>query len=81
MDKLHEYGGRIIMIDGRRVVEMRDPNDNARTRYQYRLSTNGALEARRNDGPWETRTATELAELRRQRGQYHPILDELGLAS
>lgn len=88
-ERVRRYGGRLIQVDGRRVVEMRDPNDNARRRFQYRAALGGGLEARvlRADGqpfddsgsPWERRSAAELAEMRAQRGEYHPILDPLGL--
>jgi len=85
MAKLHEYGGRIVTVDGQRTVEMRDSNDNARTRYQYRRSSDGGLERRRLTSAggtldeWTAYTADELAQLRSQRGQFHPILDPLGL--
>ena len=86
--RLAQYGARLRTIDGRKVVEMVDPNDNARHRYQYRRSEDGALERRvlRSDGspdadgsPWEPYSPEELASLCAMRSQYHPILDPLGL--
>lgn len=84
MSRLSEYGGRILTIDGSRVVEMRDPNDNSRSRHQYRVLA-GALEHRRltHEGDpierWTPRTPDEVRQMRAVRGRYHPILDELGL--
>ena len=82
--RLAQYGARLRTIDGLRVVEMVDPNDSSRSRYQYQ---------RRNDTVWRrvltadgetitdwtALTADELAQLVRTRGDYHPILDPLGL--
>lgn len=85
--KLAEYGGRLRTIDGRKVVEMVDPNDNGRARYQYRRAGE-RLERRvlqhngqpfRNGSPWEPYRDSDLAEMRAARGKYHPILDPLGL--
>lgn len=86
--RLSMYGGRIIETDGIRTVEMIDPNDNARTRHQYRIGGAG-LERRhltafgqsfRDTGsPWERIPDQEIAQMYAVRGQYHPILDELGL--
>ena len=88
-NRLAQYGGRIVTIDDQRAVELRDPNDNAKRRFQYRRSLDGGLERRmlREDGsafidtgsPWEPYSEHELASLRSMRGQYHPILDSLGL--
>ncbi len=36
MSKLATYGGRIVETDGEKTVELRDPNDNAGRRCQYR---------------------------------------------
>ena len=82
------YGGRIIETDGRETVELRDPNDNAQRRYQYRRTPDGGLERRVlcSDGepfldtgsPWEQMTVDEIAQLHARRGEYHPILDALG---
>jgi hypothetical protein len=85
--RLARYGAKLRTIDGVTVVEMVDPNDNARRRFQYRRSEAG-LQRRilRADGaplvdgsPWEEFAAHELAALYATRGQYHPILDPLGL--
>lgn len=86
-NKLAEYGGRIIDTDGQKTVEMRDPNDNAKRRFQYRragdaierrvLQSNG--EPFRDGSPWEQMTEDEVAQMRSVRGAYHPILDPLGL--
>lgn len=87
--QLTQYGARLITTDGRATVEMRGPNDNARRRHQYRRSPDGGLERRTltaagtpyadTGSPWEPYSLTDLAALRAQRGQYHPILDPLGL--
>lgn len=86
--KLAAHGGRIIETDGRKTVELRDPNDNAKRRFQYRRSDDG-LERRvlRENGepfldtgsPWEPMTEDDIAQLRSVRGEYHPILDPLGM--
>lgn len=88
-NRLAEHGGRIVTIDEQRAVELRDPNDNAKRRFQYRRTADGGLERRvlQEDGsafidtgsPWEQYSEQELASLRSRRGQYHPILDPLGL--
>lgn len=88
-NKLAAYGGRIIDTDGRKTVELRDVNDNAKRRFQYRRTEHGGLEKRvlsengepfRDTGsPWESYTEDEIAQLRSVRGEYHPILDPLGL--
>lgn len=82
--RLAEYGARLRTIDGVTVVEMIDPNDGSRSRYQYRREA--ATVARRvlsSDGvviaDWTPMTLSELAVLMSVRGQYHPILDPLGL--
>lgn len=81
-DRLTEHGGRIVTVGGSRVVEMRDPNDNSRSIYQYRLAGDG-IERRRlaHDGqpfrdgsPWEPCDAVAMWA---SRGTYHPIIDEL----
>jgi hypothetical protein len=82
-------------MDGMPLVEMVDPNDNARRRFQYRRigihdPLRGLIGIQRrvltrdgspmDDGsPWETYTLEEFAALNAARGQYHPILDPLGL--
>lgn len=81
--RLAEYGARLRTIDGITVVEMIDPNDGSRSRYQYRreaatvarrvLSSNGDIIA-----DWIALTPSEFAALMSVRGQYHPILDPLG---
>ena len=86
--KLKQYGGKLLRVDGRKTVQLVDPTDNARRRFQYRAALGGGLEKRmlRPDGerypsgsPWEPYSAFELASLLLQRGQWHPILDPLGL--
>lgn len=84
--RLRDYGGRIITTDGLRTVEMRDPNDNGHSRYQYRRRE-GKIERRvlAHDGtafrdtgsPWERLTPEDLIAMAHTRGAYHPILDEL----
>lgn len=88
-NKLAEYGGKIIETDGLRTVEMVSPNDNARRKFQYRRSEDGGLERRvlQSSGkpfvdtgsPWEQMSEDEIAQLHLTRGEYHPILDPLGL--
>lgn len=84
MSKLSQYGGRILTIDGQRIVEMLDPNDNSKSRHQYRAIV-GVLEHRLLDSDgtvieeWAPRTPAELRQMQAVRGQYHPILDEVGL--
>jgi hypothetical protein len=81
--KLSEYGGRLVQVGDDVVLELTDPNDNARRRFQYRRQ--GDILERRilraggrpfEDGsPWEP---CDLAAMRAMRGIYHPILDTLG---
>ena len=89
MNRLVEYGGKIIMTDGVRTVELRDPNDDGDHRYQYRRTDDGRLERRvltsagrpMTDGsPWERLSDAEICGLLSRRGEYHPILDPLGFA-
>jgi len=82
--RLAQYGARLRTIDGKRVVEMVNPNDNSRARYQYRRCHDTVLRrVLTADGEtitdWTALTADELAQLVRTRGDYHPILDPLGL--
>lgn len=86
--RLAQYGARLRTIDGRKVVEMVNPNDNARARYQYRRSEGGDLESRtllyngrpdNRGSPWAIHHPKLLAAMRSARGDYHPILDPLGL--
>jgi hypothetical protein len=80
-EHLASYGGDLLAIEDRMMVSMVDPNDNARSRYQYRIGDHG-LERRvaTEDGsPWTAYTDGEMAALRAQRGNWHPILDPLGL--
>lgn len=88
MEQLAQYGGRMLTIDGHAVVELVNPNDNARARHQYRRTPDGDLEHRvlMSDGepdadgsPWVRRSPHDLARLRSVRGEYSPILDPLGL--
>lgn len=90
-NKITEYGGRIINTDGRKTVELRDANDNAKRRFQYRRVGLAAIQRRvlTADGkpfidtgsPWELMTFDEVAQLHSVRGEYHPILDPLGITS
>lgn len=85
--RLARYGAKLRTVDGQTVVEMVDPNDGARARYQYRarghcierrvLCADGAPMI--GGSPWELLTAADVAALHAVRGQYHPILDPLGL--
>jgi len=83
--RLARYGARLRTIDGKRVVEMVDPNDNGRARYQYQRHNDVVLRRVLSaDGTtivtdWVALTREELAALMRVRGEYHPILDPLGL--
>lgn len=88
--RLAQYGARLRTIEGRETVEMVNLNDNARARHQYRRTDDGGLERRTlladgqpaNDGsPWIGYTVHQIASMAGQRGQYHPILDPLGLDS
>ena len=85
MTRLNRYGGRLVLTDGRRpTVELIDPNDNARRRYQYRRALDGGVEHRTlaSDGtpfrdtrsPWHSYTRDELAALLAARS---PILEAL----
>jgi len=87
--RLAEYGARLRTVDEQTVlVEMTDPNDGSMSRYQYRRLDDG-IERRilAHDGspfrdtgsPWEPLSRNEIAALRAVRGEYHPILDPLGL--
>lgn len=86
--RLAQYGATLRIIDGRKAVEMVDPNDNARARHQYRRADDGGLEQRTllladgnpdNEGsPWRPCTAHQITVMAEQRGKYHPILDPLG---
>jgi hypothetical protein len=88
-ERLRQYGGRMILVDGRRTVQLVDPNDNAHRRFQYRLRARGGIERRilRHDGqpfidtnsPWEPLSQQEEMALQLVRGEWHPILDPLGL--
>lgn len=75
-EKLREYGGQLL-ADG--TLQMRDPNDNARHRYQYR--TVDGQPCRRMlpetgdynpPAQWE---AVNLASIAATNRGYHPILD------
>lgn len=82
--RLSQYGAKLRTVDGSTVVEIVDPNDGARRRFQYRrigetverrvLQANGSPML--DGSPWE---AVDLEALRAVRGRYHPILDPLGL--
>jgi hypothetical protein len=82
--KLREYGGRILE-DG--TLEMRDPNDNARRRHQYRL-VDGVPSKRclpANSDTWAGETEppawepVDVEVLRFSAGVYHPLLDYFGI--
>lgn len=83
--RLAQYGARLRTIDGQRVVEMRNPNDNSHARHQYQRYNDVVLRRVLGaDGEtviidWTALTQDELASLMRTRGEYHPILDPLGL--
>lgn len=83
--RLAQYGARLRTIDGQRVVEMVGPNDNSRARYQYQRRNDVVLRRVLSaDGEtvitdWTALTREEFADLLRTRGEYHPILDPLGL--
>lgn len=88
MSKLSDYGGRMVQTDGIPTVELRDPNDNAKKVFQYRRTTDGGIERRvlmeggvpyPDGSPWESLSASDLQHLQSVRGQYHPILDPLGM--
>lgn len=89
-NRLAEYGGRIVETDGRKTVQLVDPNDNAERRFQYRKVGPARIEKRilmsngkpfRDGSPWELMTVDEIAQLHIARGEYHPILDPLGITS
>lgn len=86
--RLSQYGGSMIRTDDRPTVEMINPNDNASKRFQYRRSSDGGVEKRvlcddgtpmRDGSPWERLSAADVAAMAAARGEYHPILDPLGL--
>jgi len=82
--RLAQYGARLRTVDGVKVVEMVDPNDSSRSRYQYRRCNDTVWRrVLTADGEtitdWTALTADELRQLVRTRGDYHPILDPLGL--
>ncbi len=83
--RLAQYGARLRTIDGLKTVELVDPNDNGRARYQYQRYNDVVLRRVLSaDGTtivtdWVALTRDELAALMRVRGEYHPILDPLGL--
>lgn len=81
-DRLARYGARLHTIDGARVVEMIDPNDNSRSRHQYQRYNDVLLRRRlQADGTpltdWTALTREEFGALLRVRGEFHPILDPL----
>lgn len=89
-NKLAAYGGRIVETDGRKTVEMRDANDNAKRRLQYRRCDVSGIERRvlmsngkafRDGSPWEQMSVDEIMHMHMQRGEYHPILDPLGITA
>lgn len=90
-NKLAAYGGRIIETDGRKTVELRDPNDNAQRRFQYRRAGPASIERRvltaegkpfiDTGSPWEMMSVDDVAHLHMVRDEYHPILDPLGITA
>ena len=77
--KLQEYGGQVL-TDG--TLEIRDPNDNARHRYQYRL-VNGQPCKRTlpDDGDYDPPAqweAIDLGGIAAAHHGYNPILDFFG---
>ena len=79
MSKLEQYGGRIILTDGIRTVELIDQD--TQIRYQYRVRER-EIERRSlflsDDPPWEPVSDADFeAWVRARSGIYHPILDEL----
>lgn len=74
--KLAQYGGRVL-ADG--TLELRDPNDNARHRYQYRLV--GGEPRRRvlpEEGDYDPSAEWEPLDLRALAAAahgYHPVVD------
>jgi len=86
MSKLSEYGGRIVWTDGKKTVELHD--DTAKKVFQYRLTADGGIERRvlleggipyPDGSPWESMSASDIRHLQSVRGQFHPILDPLGM--
>lgn len=78
-DKLREYGGQVF-ADG--TLQMRDPNDNARHRYQYRLVNGQPCRRMLPDkgdydppAEWEP---VNLAAIAATHQGYNPILDYFG---
>jgi hypothetical protein len=78
-NRLAQYGARLRTVDGRKVVEMCDPNDGAQRVHQYRRGADGGLERRTPQTEWQLVTAEELARMIGARGDYHPILSPLGV--
>lgn len=84
MNKLAQYGGRMLRQGKLSIVELRDPNDNAKPRFQYAL-IEAQLHKRilNSKGevmvPWERIGDDGFLAMIQQRGQFHPILDPLGL--
>lgn len=77
--RLKEYGG-YILNDGYGTLEMRDPNDNARHRYQYRVINGKPCkrtlpECGDYDPPaqWEPYDVRALARI--YAGTYNPIVE------
>jgi hypothetical protein len=77
--RLAEYGG-CLLPDG--VLQMRDPHDNARHRYQYArirgVPSRRTLPASGDYDPPARWEPLDLTRLLACAGTYHPILDYFG---
>ena len=81
--RLAQYGASLITADGARAVEMAGEDGRV---FQWRTA-GGEIERRilrddhtpmRDGSPWVALPPSEVAELVRSRGDFHPILDGLG---
>lgn len=82
-EALRSYLAEIIVTDGRVTLEMRDPNDNSQSRYQYRRGDYGLERRVLTDGgntitDWRPFTTSEIDGMRSVRGEFHPVLDLFG---
>jgi hypothetical protein len=84
LHKIHEYGGKVLDgTDG--TLEMRDPNDNAHKRFQYRLIDGQPCRRTLPEcgdyappAEWEPLDLTAMIAV--SCGAYHPICDYFGSA-
>lgn len=65
-------------------MELRDPNDSLKRRFQYRRAGLAGIERRVLHGvdaisPWELMDLEDIRRLYMTRGDFHPIIDTLGL--